>query len=185
MNENKTYIIKGAGLILCGALIGFVPNIITYLFYGVGLFILLLCAVRLVSSISKGTFNGMFVSCLFGALAGCAVMALPRFIKVQIPLITGIIFTVMGVSRLIRTFGSEYSGNKTAGIITSVFLTFCGIFFMLNPLKISSAFRVAIGLAVIILGIFNLIAAFRIKQQNENVQPTVVDVESYSVEDDK
>ena len=56
---------------------------------------------------------------------------------------------------------------------------------MLNPLKISSAFRVAIGLAVIILGIFNLIAAFRIKQQNENVQPTVVDVESYSVEDDK
>ena len=184
MTDCKSNIVKGAGLIICGLLIGFVPNIVSVIFYFFGLLIIVLCAVRLIKAIANGTFDVMFAGCIFGALTGVIVMSLPHFVKVQVPLIIGIILTVTGASKLIRTLSADVQ-KKTAGIISAAFLVISGLFFMINPLKISGAFRIAIGLAVALIGVFHLYGAYRLKKQNDNIQPDVVNIDSFSVNDDE
>lgn len=184
MIDNKSYIFKGAALVVCGLLIGFVPNIITNLFYIVGMVILFFNILRFITAMKNSTLDRELANCIFGALAGFAVMALPRFVKVQVPLIVGVIFVIVGISRLLRTLRSDYGGNKLMSIIGAIVLALVGCFFMINPLKISTAVRVIFGLAVAGLGVFNLVMALRVKQHNDNVEPGVVDVDSYSVSDD-
>ena len=185
MPDNKSNIIKGAGLVICGLLIAFVPNLISFLFYALGAVIIFLCAVKLIKAIGNGTFDVMFVGCIIGALCGLTVMALPHFIKVQIPLIAGIIFAVTGGSRLFKTLSYAQGSDKKKGIISAAILIIAGIIFIADPLKISSAFRIIIGLIIAALGVLNLIAAYRTKQQNDNIQPDVVNIDSYTVSDDE
>ena len=185
MLDNKSHIFKGAAPFLCGLLIAFVPNIISNLFYLIGLAILILCALRFINAMKNDTLHSELTSCIMGVLVGLAVIALPRFVKVQIPLIFGVIFAVVGLSRLLRTLRNDYTGKKMMSLAGAVILLLAGVFFMINPLKISGAVRIIFGLAVAAMGVFNLYVAYTMKKHNDNVEPTVVDVDSFSVRDDQ
>ena len=183
MIDNSSYIFKGIMLTLCGALITFFPGVIAWIFYIIGAVIIVGSAFTFFGSLGEGEGGSMFFGCLVGAAIGFGVMALPRFVTVQIPLIAGIVFTIVGVMRLIKTYGKKYNGNKAVCTASGILLLLAGIFFMLNPFKVSKIVRIILGIFMIGSGIFDFVVAHFITERNNNSQPSVIDVDVNSVSD--
>ena len=181
MIDNSGYIFKGIMLVLCGIIIAFFPGIITWIFYAVGAIIIFGSGCTYISSLKEG--GGMFFGSLIAAGIGFGIMYLPHILTVKIPLIAGIVFAVVGILRLIKTYSEKYDGNKAVSTVMGILLVLAGIFFIINPFKISTVIRITIGVIMICLGIFNFAVAYAIKQRNENSEPSVIDVDVNSISD--
>ena len=85
----------------------------------------------------------------------------------------------------IKAYKSDKS--KDSKIITAVFgilLIGIGIFLIANPFETGKIARIAIGIAVILLGAFNFLVAHTIAQRNKNASSDVINVSDYNVSDD-
>lgn len=175
MIDNSGYVFKGIMLVLCGVIIGFFPSVITWIFYAVGAIVIFGSGCTYVGSLKEG--GGMFFGSLIAALIGFLIISLPRLLTVKIPLIAGIVFAIVGILRLLRTQSGKYDGNKAVSTVFGILLVLAGIFFIVNPFKVSTVIRITIGVIMILLGIFDFAVAYAIKQRNDNTHPSIVDVE--------
>ena len=181
MIDNSGYIFKGIMLTICGIIIAFFPGVITWIFYALGAIIIFGSGCTYVGSLKEG--GEMLFGSLIAAGIGFGIMFLPRILTVQIPLIAGIIFAVVGILRLVKTYSKKYDGNKAVSTVIGILLVLAGIFFIVNPFKVSAVIRIIIGVIMILLGIFDFAVAYTIKQRNDNSQPSVVDIDVNSISD--
>lgn len=181
MIDNSGYIFKGIMLTVCGVMIAFFPSVIAWIFYIIGAIIIFGSGCTYVGSLKEG--GGMFFGSLVAAGVGFLIMSLPKILTVKIPLIAGIVFAIVGILRLIKTYGGNYDGNKAVSTVFGILLVLAGIFFIVNPFKVSTVIRVIIGIIMIALGIFDFAVARAITQRNNNTEPSVVDVQANSVTD--
>ena len=181
MIDNSGYVFKGIMLTISGIIIAFFPGVITWIFYAVGAIIIFGSGCTYISSLKEG--SGMLFGSLIAAGIGFGIMYLPRILTVKIPLIAGIVFAVIGIHRLIKTYSENYDGNKAVSTVGGILLVLSGIFFIINPFKVSTVIRITIGIIMIALGIFDFAVAHAIKQRNDNSQPSVVDIEINSIKD--
>lgn len=183
MIDNSGYIFKGIMLTICGAMIAFFPGVISWIFYIIGALIIFGSGCTFVGSLKEG--SGMFFGSLVAAGIGFLIMSLPKLLTVKIPLIAGIVFAIVGILRLIKTYSENYDGNKAVSTVFGILLVLAGIFFIVNPFKVSMVIRIIIGLIMIALGAFDFAVARAIKHRNENLQPSIVDVEANNVIDSR
>lgn len=185
--DNFGYIMKGILLAVSGVLIAFFPNVITWIFYAVGIIIIAGSVFTLIGGLSGGDAGGLFGAAIVGILIGLGVIALPKFIMLKIPVIAGLIFGVMGISRLVKGLSSKTpQDKKTMNIVFAVFLLILAVFLIANPFKASTIVRVVIGIVMICFALFDFYVAHVISQRNKASAPdSVIDVSGYTVNDDK
>ncbi len=187
MANNSGFMFKGIILALCGAVIAFFPGVITWVFYAVGIIIIIGSIVTLIKSFGEG--SPMIGGCILGMLIGGGITYLPVLISVKIPLIAGIIFTILGITRLSKTLGKNYEGkNKAVSIALAVLLIIAGLFFVINPLKISNVIRIILGLILIAFSAFSFYTAYTAKKRysgRNSFNSDIIDVNSFSVHDKK
>lgn len=184
--DNFSYILKGILLAVSGVLIAFFPGVITWIFYIAGGIIIAGSILTLLGGLSGGDAGGLFGASIIGVIIGLLVIALPNFIMVKIPIIAGIVFGIMGIVRLIKGLSSKTPQDKRiVNIILAVIVLIISLFLIFNPFEASSIVRVIIGLIMIGFAIFNFIVAYMISQRNKNLNPDIIDVDSFTVNDDQ
>ncbi len=184
--DNFSYILKGAALAICGVLIAFFPNVITWLFYIVGGIIIAGSVIAFLGSLTGGDTGFMFIGALIGAGIGIFIIYLPNIIMVNIPVIAGIVFGFIGIMRIMKACSDKTPHDKkTQNIVFAVILLVTALIFIMNPFKVSTAIRIIIGLVMIALSAFNFYVAYAISQRNQTIQPDIIDVTGHTVDDDK
>lgn len=173
--KNSGYIAKGILLTITGIVIAFMPGIITWLFYIIGGIIIASCILMFLTSLSGGDF--MLPTSIFGVLIGVGFMLLPKFLSVTIPLVAGIVFGVMGISRLIGATKQEKSRDSRigSGIVGAVLLA-AAIFLIFDPFKANAAARLIIGIILFLCAAFNFYVAYTIKKRSENSSSGIIDI---------
>lgn len=176
------YIVKGVLLTLLGAVIAFFPGIISMFFYILGGIIIISCVASIISSGGDGVMTGAGIG---GIIAGILVILLPKIIEVSIPVIAGIFLGGYGLQSLGKALNPEKSkDSRIAGAILGALILGTGIFLIANPFFAGKAARIAAGIAVILVGVFNFLVAHAITQRSKNFSPEIIDVNSYTVKDD-
>lgn len=181
--DNFSYILKGVILSFSGVLIAFFPNVINWLFYIIGGIIVFACILSALSSVFGGEGTFMLPAGLAGAALGVGIILLPRFINIQIPVIAGLIFVIMGAIRLSKAVTNK-EGNRKADIILGLLFIAGGVTLLFNPFKAGKALRIMTGLIMIGFAVFNFYVAYVIKQRNDAYSPKIVNVDDYTVKDD-
>ena len=183
--SNFNYIMKGITLTLCGLLIAFFPGVISWIFYIIGGIIIAASIISFLASLGDDT-GFMFVSAIIGVAAGLFIIYLPRIIMVNIPVIAGIIFAIMGIMRLIDGFSNKtLPDKKTQNFVFAVLLIVLALFCIFNPFKVSTFIRIVIGVIMLGMAAFNFYVAYAIKQRNDNSRPEIIDVSGTTVDDTK
>lgn len=180
--SNAGYIAKGIIFVLLGIIIAFMPNVISLFFYITGGIIILGCIGSILSSGGNSAISGAGIG---GIIVGIVVIMLPKIIEASIPVIAGIVFIYFGIKQLYKAYKSDKP--KDSKIITVIFgalLIGIGIFLIANPFETGKIARVAIGIAVILLGAFNFLVAHTIAQRNKSISPDVINVSDFNVNDD-
>lgn len=181
--SNFGYIVKGLLYAVLGAVIAFFPGIISMFFYIIGGIIIISCVVSIISSGGDGVMTGAGIG---GIIAGIFVILLPKIIEISIPIIAGIFFGGYGLKCLGKAFNSERSkDSRIFSAIIGALVIALGIFLIVNPFSAGKAARIAAGIALIVMGIFNFIVAYAINRRNKGSSPDIIDVNSYTVHDDK
>ncbi|MBR2283354.1 MAG: DUF308 domain-containing protein [Ruminococcus sp.] len=183
--DNFNYIFKGVLLTVSGLLLAFFPGVINWIFYIIGGIVLIGCVFTLLSSLAGGDAM-LLPSSLAGAAIGVGIMFLPRFVSVQIPVIAGLVLGVMGFIRLFRSFDRNQPQNKRiADLILGIVFIIVGGFLIFHPFRASKAARIIIGLVMLAFAAFNFYVAYAIKKRNENTEPAVIDIDDFTVTDDR
>ena len=173
--KNSGYIAKGVALAASGIVIAFMPGIISWLFYIIGIIIIASCVLMLFTSLSGGDF--MLPTSIFGILLGAGFMVLPRFLSVTIPLVAGIIFGIMGISRLINASKQEKARDSRIGNgIVGVILLAAAIFLIFDPFKATALARIIIGVMLFLGAAFNFYVAYTIKKRNDGSSSGIIDI---------
>ena len=173
--KNSGYIAKGVALAASGIVIAFMPGIISWLFYIIGIIIIASCVLMLFTSLSGGDF--MLPTSIFGILLGAGFMVLPRFLSVTIPLVAGIIFGIMGISRLINASKQEKARDSRIGnVIVGVILLAAAIFLIFDPFKATALARIIIGVMLFLGAAFNFYVAYTIKKRNDGSSSGIIDI---------
>ena len=173
--KNSGYIAKGILLAITGAVIAFMPGIITWLFYIIGVIIIASCVLMFFTSLSGGDF--MLPTSVFGVLIGVGFLMLPRFLSVTIPLVAGIVFGVMGISRLITASRQEKARDSRIGsAIVGVVLLAVAIFLIFDPFKATAMARLIIGIVLFLAAAFNFYVAYTIKKRNDGSSSGIIDI---------
>ena len=172
--SNSSYIAKGITLLITGLVIAFFPGVIGWLFYVIGGIIVISCVLLFLTSLSGGDF--MLSTSIFGILIGIGIMALPRFLSVTIPLVAGVVFGIMGITRLISAASKKKSRDLRigSGIVGAVLLC-VGIFLIANPFKATAIARIMIGVVLFIGAAYNFYVAHVINQRNSNTITDIID----------
>lgn len=175
--STSDYITKGFALVISGVLIGFFPNIISWIFYILGGIIVLSSVFMLLGGVNSGMDGTLAGSSIAGIIVGVIVLLLPRVISVGIPIVAGIVFIIYGISRLSKLFkrGEDKNVNKISLAFSLVLLAF-GIFLLFRPFSAGTVARIIIGIILIILGVFNFYVAHMIRIRNKNTAPDIIDV---------
>lgn len=185
--SNTGYIMKGIALTICGSLITFFPGVISGIFYVIGAIIIAASVIGLISSMGNdGGFA--FVSSIIGVAVGGFIIYLPRLIMVNIPVIAGVIFGIMGIMRVVSALSTKTPSDKqTQNWVFAVILIILSLFCIINPFKVSTVVRIVIGLVMFAIAAFNFYVAYVIKQRNESRNPDIdiIDVQGKTIDDNK
>lgn len=181
--SNFGYIAKGLLYAIIGAVTAFFPGVISMFFYIIGGIIVISCVISIISSGGDGVMTGAGVG---GIIVGVLVILLPKIIEISIPIIAGIFFGGYGLKCLGKAFNSEKSKDSRIfnGILGALVIGL-GLFLVVNPFSAGKAARIAAGIALIVMGIFNFLVAYAIKQRNKGSSSDIIDVNSYTIHDDK
>ncbi len=182
--DNFSYILKGVILAFSGVLVAFFPGVINWLFYIVGGIIVFACILSMLSSVFGGDGGFMLPAGLLGGALGVGIMVLPRFITIQLPVIVGLVLVVMGAIRLAKGLTGNDDKKKTDIILGLLFIA-GGVVLVMNPFKAGKALRIMTGLIMLGFAAFNFYISYVIKKRNEAFAPSVIDVDDYTIEDDR
>lgn len=189
--DNSGFTAKCILLIISGALIAFFPQVITWMFYILGGIIIVSCLFIMLTSMGSGDGSLMSSGSIVGILIGVGIMFLPKILTIGITIVGGCVFLVLGIIRLVKAFNGQNSkDNRTLNVIVGGILLAAAILLLINPFSAASVARVIVGVIMIAYGIFNGYVAHEISKRNaENISssasPDIIDVDSFSVHDDK
>ena len=131
--SNSGYITKGIVLLISGILIGFFPSVITWIFYIIGGIVIVSSVFTLIGFSGDGSGGGIGLA---GIIIGAIIMLIPKILTVGIAIVGGAIFTIYGISMLVKALRSDKSKNtRIIAIVFSILLTAFGIFMLVSPFK--------------------------------------------------
>lgn len=174
----KSNDVKGLILIISGVIIAFFPNIISKLFYLIGVIIILFFAVKIIKAIISADCNPLSITLdVFGIIAGGIITSLPSFVQIMIPLTVGFILTANGIDFIVKALSSPY--KRIINAVVAVILTGLGVTLMFNLVKAGGAIRITAGIIMIVAGAYDF---FMSRHSYES--GGIIDVDSYTVKDD-
>lgn len=171
----KSVVFFSLGLILCGILLLFYPLISFLTLYLVLGFTALFRGVMLVVTFfrSRGTSStGRFSILTLGvilSMIGVGFLFAPAFMTSIFAYIMAFWFIIDGAAGLFRRkeVQSQGKGLYTFNMIMSIIILIGGISLLFNPLIISVAIPVIIGINVMALGISSMVMAFALKKASK------------------
>lgn len=182
--SNSNYIMKGITLAVCGALIAFFPGVISGIFYIIGGIIIAASIIGLFSAMGGGDGGFSLIAAIIGVAVGGFVIYLPHLIMVNIPVIAGVIFGIMGIMRIVNAAGKNTPPDKkTQSWIFAVILIVLSLFCIINPFGVSTIVRIIIGVIMFAMAAFNFYVAYVIKQRNDSYRPDVINAFGTTVDD--
>ena len=169
MEKSKNWymlLIKGIIMILLAILVFSSPAgaLLTYVLY-IGIGLLIAGIVSIVQGFqSKGTddhWGGTVLGGVLDIILGFILMANPGLTAAILPFIFGFWATFFGFSLFVSAFAGTGGGlMKFIGGILTVFIGF-GIMF--NPIMMGLALTVWVGIILLVVGIYSVIASFSLK----------------------
>jgi uncharacterized membrane protein HdeD (DUF308 family) len=186
MKKNKfDSLFIGLLSLVSGIILTFRPSLISTLFYiaGAGLIIYNIFVMAL--GISDGKTSIYVPKGISGIIIGIAMIILPKFISVGVPIVIGFFFLLMGLKNLFEALENKKEKKimTFSDIFSSLLLIVCGLFFITNAGRVSSAFVKLVGIVLIIVGVAILAIIFlRTKAPKDD---DVIEIEDYSIDDDK
>lgn len=178
------FISKGILLAAAGIIIAFIPQIINMAFYIIGGIVIAACIITFISSLFSGEPGVMLPSSIGGILLGIIIIFLPKIISFGIAIIGGIVFSIMGITKLITAF--NYNKPKNTRIfngICGVLLMITAIILFVNPFGAASAARFIIGIVIILYSLFYFYAAYVASEREKNASPDIIDVTNFTIDD--
>lgn len=170
--STKSMVFFSLGLILCGILLLLYPLLSFLTLYLVLGFTALFRGVMLVVTFfrSRGTTStGRFSILMFGlllSLIGLGFLFAPGLMTSIFAYLMAFWFILDGASGLFRRkeIESRGKGLYTFNIVMSIIVLIGGITLLFNPLIISVAIPIIIGLNAILLGVSSLVMAYALKK---------------------
>ncbi len=183
--DNSGYIAKAVLLIIGGSLFAFFPNIIKYTFLGIGAIIVIGSVLTMLTSMGSGDGGLMGSAGIGGILVGVFVAFLPKIITFGIGLIGGIVLLILGIIRFVKAFSSDKAKDlKTLNIIFGIGMLIVALVLLSHPFSAGSFARFAVGIVLIVYGIYNIYIAYAISERNKNSTPDVIDINNFTINDD-
>lgn len=172
------FITKGVIYLICGILIGFLPGVVSWIFYILGGIIIVSSVFMLLGGMSSGSDSTLAGGALAGVIIGAIIMLIPKVLHIGIPIAAGIFFFISGIVRIVKSFKEESAGVKKPSLIFGIFVLLFGCFILAFPYRASTIARIVIGLVLIILGVFNFYVASVAKKRNADIDSTssIIDI---------
>lgn len=176
---------KGLLLIIAGLVIAILPGFISSVFYTIGIIIILFNAILLIIGYMNNPQNITASKHIFGIITGAVIFFFPKLLSFGLPVIIGISICIFGFEKLIKAVEmKKISDNKwIIHLIISTLSIIIGLYFVFNPFKISTKFRILIGIIIIILGCAKVI--YNYKFSNSQDDSGIVDIDKFTIRDEK
>lgn len=111
-----------------------------------------------------------------GLLLGIGVSAIPHMVKFGIPLVLGCFALYNGIERLIFSYQiKQRGGNSGNPLIMGIIFSLLGIIVIINPFKTSALLFRILGIVLAGIGIMRIVSNIRIKKQNEDIIPDIIE----------
>lgn len=170
---------KGIMLMVTGLIIAFFPDVISKLVYIISISIIFFSSIRMIKSLIEDKSVSFILINSSGIFIGVIIMFLPSFIKIGIPLITGIILGSAGLDRIYTAVDLKRSGCSWIGktVIGTIFLI-TALTIFIHPFRSSNVLRITIGLIIVVIGLINIFTHIYNKKDHKN---TIIDIENNSI----
>ncbi|MDE6797028.1 MAG: DUF308 domain-containing protein [Ruminococcus sp.] len=156
---------KGLILLISGIIIAFFPNVISSLFYIIGLAVIIFSVINIIRSLTSGSPH--IIPDIIGILIGGAITSLPRFVQTIIPLTIGLILAFNGIDYAVRALNNNGSRIVNA-VLASIDLVLGGTL-LFNLLSAGNATRIIAGIVMIATGAYDCISDKKSGGSNSNI----------------
>lgn len=156
---------KGLILLISGIIIAFFPNVISSLFYIIGMAVIIFSVINIIRSLTSGSPN--VIPDIIGILIGGAITSLPRFVQTIIPLTIGLILAFNGIDYAVRALNNNGSRIVNA-VLASIDLVLGGTL-LFNLLSAGNATRIIAGIVMIATGVYDCISDKKSGGSNSNI----------------
>lgn len=176
--------LKGILLLVIGIFIIFLPSLLSGLFYFLGAALIIYSIITMAIGISKGRYSTSIPKAVIEIIIGFAIIVLPKFLKIGIPIIIGFFFLLSGVNRIFNAIENRQNNPRiwVSSAISALLLIVCGLFFITNPAHVSGTFITIVG-AVFIIGGLSVIALQYLRSKAPSDDNSVIDINDFSVKD--
>ena len=134
-----------------GIIVAFFPNIISSLFYIIGMSIVLFCVINIIKSLLAG--NPLIIPNVIGIFIGSAITSLPHFVQTVIPLTVGLILAFNGIDYAFKAFAN--ANSRLLNIILAVIDIGLGGTLLFHLVTAGNATRIIAGLIMIATGAYD------------------------------
>ena len=173
----KSTTAKGIIMLVSGIIVAFFPNIISSLFYIIGMAVILFCLINIIKSLIAG--NPVIVPNVIGILVGGAITSLPHFVQTIIPLTIGFILAFNGIDYACKAIAN--TDSRVLNIILAVIGIGLGGTLLFHLVTAGNATRIIAGLIMIATGAYDF---FTSRKSGNDGNSGIIDVSNYSVKDD-
>lgn len=173
----KSTTAKGTIMLVSGIIVAFFPNIISSLFYIIGMVVILFCVINIIKSLVAG--KPVIIPNVIGIIVGGAITSLPHFVQTIIPLTIGLILMFNGIDYAYKAISGTYS--RVLNIILAVIGIGLGGTLLFHLVTAGNATRIIAGLVMIATGAYDF---FTSSKSGDSGNSGIIDVTNYSVKDD-
>ena len=166
------FITKGVIYLVCGILIGFLPGVVSWLFYILGGIIIISSLFMFIGGLNSGPDSTLSSGSLAGIIIGAIIILIPKVLHIGIPIAAGVFFFVNGITRIVKAFKSESECVKKQTLVFGIIVLLFGCFILAFPYRASTIARIIIGLMLIANGVFNFYVASVAKKRNADIDST-------------
>lgn len=156
---------KGLILLISGIIIAFFPNVISSLFYIIGMAVIIFSVINIIRSLTAGSPN--VIPDIIGILIGGAITSLPRFVQTIIPLTIGLILAFNGIDYAVRALNNNGSRIVNA-VLASIDLVLGGTL-LFHLVSAGNATRIIAGIVMIATGVYDCISSKKSGGNNQNI----------------
>lgn len=168
-NNISRFITKGVIYLVCGILIGFLPGVVSWLFYILGGIIIISSLFMFIGGLNSGADSTLASGSLAGIIIGAIIILIPKVLHIGIPIAAGVFFFVSGITRIVKSFKSDSAGVRKPSLVFGIIVLLFGCFILAFPFRASTIARIIIGLMLIALGVFNFYVASVAKKRNADM----------------
>lgn len=146
---------KGLILVVSGIIVAFFPQIISSLFYIIGVAVIIFSVINIIRSLTTGSAH--IVPDIIGILIGSAITSLPHFVQTIIPLTIGLILAFNGIDYAVRAFNNNGGSRAVNALLAAIDLVLGGTL-LFNLVSAGNATRIIAGVVMIATGVYDFIS---------------------------